>query len=94
LRSPEIDLIDLRSLRSYSKYLTIDHRQRHARKGGSVEIRPDELMEPWIYDEKFPTDMRFLFKMLSFTMGEDDVLEHPAEEQEERCTMTIGFEFY
>jgi hypothetical protein len=51
-------------------------------------------MASWIYDEKFLTDMRFLFKMLSFTMREDDVLEHPAEEQEERRTMTIGFEFY
>jgi hypothetical protein len=24
---------------------------------------------------------------------EDDDLEHPAEEQEERCTTTIGYEF-
>jgi hypothetical protein len=30
-----------------------DRRQRHARKGGSTEIRPGELMAPWIYDKKF-----------------------------------------
>jgi hypothetical protein len=32
--------------------------------------------------------------MLPFTMEEDDDLERPAQEQEERCTMTIDFEFY
>jgi hypothetical protein len=50
-------------------------------------------MAPWINDEKFLTDMRFLFRTLSFTAGEDDDLEHPAQEQEERRTITIGFEF-
>jgi hypothetical protein len=51
-------------------------------------------MVMWIYDEKFLMNMRFLFGTLSFTMGEYDDLEHSAEEQEERRTMTIGFEFY
>jgi hypothetical protein len=37
--------------------------------------------------------MRFLFKTLSFTVEEEDDLEHPAQEQEERRTMMIGFEF-
>jgi hypothetical protein len=51
-------------------------------------------MAPWIYDEKFLTDMRFLFRTLSFTAGEYDDLEHPAQEQEE-CRMTmISFEFF
>jgi hypothetical protein len=50
-------------------------------------------MAPWINDEKFLTGMRFLFRTLSFTAGEDDDLEHPAQEQEERDTITIGFEF-
>jgi hypothetical protein len=27
-------------------------------------------------------------------MGEDDDLEHSTEKQEERCTTTVGFEFY
>jgi hypothetical protein len=38
--------------------------------------------------------MRFLFKMLPFTMGEDDDLEHPAQEQEEWHTTMIDFEFH
>jgi hypothetical protein len=92
--SPEIDLDDLRSLRSYSKYLTMRRQQRHARKGGSTEIRPSELMAPWIYDEKFLTDKRFMFGKLPFMAGEDDNLEHSSQEQEERRTMTIGFEFH
>jgi hypothetical protein len=37
--------------------------------------------------------MQFMFEMLLFTVGEDDDLEHPAQEQEERRTTTIGFEF-
>jgi hypothetical protein len=37
--------------------------------------------------------MQFLFKMLPFTAGEDDDLEHLAQEQEERHMMTIDFEF-
>jgi hypothetical protein len=37
--------------------------------------------------------MRFLFKTLSFMVEEEDDLEHPAQEQEERRTMMIGFEF-
>jgi hypothetical protein len=31
--------------------------------------------------------------MLTFTAEEDDDLEHPTQEQEERRTTTIGFEF-
>jgi hypothetical protein len=50
-------------------------------------------MAPWVYDEKFLMDVRLLFRTLSFTMEEDNDLEHPAQEQEEQCTMTIGFEF-
>jgi hypothetical protein len=72
----------------------IRHRQRCARKGGSAEIPPCELMAMWIYDEKFLTDMRFLFRTLSFTVGKDDDLERPAQEQEERRTTTIGFKFH
>jgi hypothetical protein len=34
-------------------------------------------MDPWVYDEKFLVDVRFLFGMLPFTMEEDDDLEHP-----------------
>jgi hypothetical protein len=68
--------------------------QRHARKGGSVEIRLDEFMALYVYDEKFLTTMRFLFRMLSFMTGEDDDLEHPTQEQEDQRTMTIGFEFH
>jgi hypothetical protein len=51
-------------------------------------------MASWIYDEKFLTDMRFLFGMLPFTTGEDDDLEHLTQEQEERHTTNIGFEFH
>jgi hypothetical protein len=51
--------------------------------GGSAEIHPGELMAPWIYDEKFPMGIRFLFRTLPFTVGEDDDLEHPTQEQEE-----------
>jgi hypothetical protein len=46
--SPEIDLINLRSLRSFSKYLTTHRRQMHVRKGGNTEIRPNVLMAPWV----------------------------------------------
>jgi hypothetical protein len=52
------------------------HRQRHARKGGELKIRHGERMASWVYDEKFPTDMQFLFRTLLFTAGEDDDLEH------------------
>jgi hypothetical protein len=51
-------------------------------------------MTPWIYDDKFLTDMRFLFRTLSFTTEEDDNLECPTQEQEERRTTTIDFEFH
>jgi hypothetical protein len=51
-------------------------------------------MAPWIYDEKFLAGMRFLFGTLPFTAGEDNDLEHPAQEQEEWCTTTIDFEFH
>jgi hypothetical protein len=50
-------------------------------------------MALWIYNEKFLADMQFLFRTLPFMMGEDDDLQHPAQEQEERRTMTIRFEF-
>jgi hypothetical protein len=33
-------------------------------------------------------------EMLPFTAGEDDNLKHSAQEQEERHTTTIGFEFH
>jgi hypothetical protein len=49
----------------------------------SAEIHPGELMAPWIYDEKFLMDMRFLLGTLPFTMGEDNDLEHSTQEQEE-----------
>jgi hypothetical protein len=51
-------------------------------------------MTLWIYDEKFLTGMRFLFRTLSFTAGEDNDLEHLTQEQEERRMMTIGFKFH
>jgi hypothetical protein len=49
-------------------------------EGGSAEIHPGELIAPWIYDEKFLRNMRFLFGTLSFTAGEDDDLEHSTQE--------------
>jgi hypothetical protein len=69
-------------------------RQRRVRKGGSVEIRPGELRVPWIYYEKFLMDIQFLFRTLSFTVEEDDDLDRPTQEQEERCTTTLDFEFH
>jgi hypothetical protein len=36
-------------------------------------------MTSWVYDEKFLTDMQFLFRTLPFIAGEDDDLEHPAQ---------------
>jgi hypothetical protein len=50
-------------------------------------------MALWVYDKKFLMGMQFLFEMLPFTVGEDDDLEHLAQEQEERRMMTINFEF-
>jgi hypothetical protein len=50
-------------------------------------------MAMWIYDEKFPMDMRFLFGMLSFTIEEDDDLNYPTQEQEKRRTTMISLEF-
>jgi hypothetical protein len=50
------------------------------RKEGSAEIRPCELMASWIYDEKFPTGMQFLFETSLFTMAHVDDLEHPAQQ--------------
>jgi hypothetical protein len=63
-------------------------------EGGSAEIHLGELMAPWIYDEKFLMNMRFLFGTLPFTTRENDNLEHSTQEQEERCTTTISFEFH
>jgi hypothetical protein len=51
-------------------------------------------MAQWIYDEKFLVGMRFLSETLPFLTGEDDDLEHLAQEQEERCMTMIGFEFH
>jgi hypothetical protein len=34
-----------------------------------------------------------MFGVLPFTVGEDDDLDHPAQEQEEQRTMMISFEF-
>jgi hypothetical protein len=64
------------------------------REVGSSEIHPCELMATWIYDEKFLIGIQFLSRMLSFTMVEDNDLESPNQEQEERHMMTIGFEFH
>jgi hypothetical protein len=50
-------------------------------------------MTSWVYDERFLAGMQFLLRTLSFTMGEDDGLKHPAQEQEERRTINIGFKF-
>jgi hypothetical protein len=63
-------------------------------EGGSAEIHPDELMASWIYDEKFPTGMRFMFGTLPFMVGEGDDLKHPVQEKEEWRTITIDFEFH
>jgi hypothetical protein len=58
-----------------------DQRSTEARqKGGSAEICPCKLMATWIYDEKFPTSMQFLFRSSSFTAAHDDDLEHPAQQ--------------
>jgi hypothetical protein len=65
-----------------------------ARKWGSDEIHPGELMPLRIDDEKFLIDLWFMFGMLPTTTGEDNDHEHPAQEQEGRCTMTIGFDFH
>jgi hypothetical protein len=37
-------------------------------------------MVSWIYDEKFPMGMQFLFGTSSFTVAHDDDLEHPAQQ--------------
>jgi hypothetical protein len=50
-------------------------------------------MASWIYDEKFPTGMQFLFRTSSFTAVHDDDLEHPAHEQEVRRMTMIDCEF-
>jgi hypothetical protein len=50
-------------------------------------------MASWIYDVKFLMGMQSLFRMLPFMAGEDDDLKHLTQEQEERRTTTIGFEF-
>jgi hypothetical protein len=51
-------------------------------------------MVTWIYDKKFLTGIQFLSRMLPFTMVEDDGLQRLTQEQEERHTITIGFEFH
>jgi hypothetical protein len=51
-------------------------------------------MASWIYDEKFPTDMQFLFGTSSFAAAHDDDLEHPAHEQEARRMTMIEFKFF
>jgi hypothetical protein len=50
-------------------------------------------MASWVYDEKFLTNVRFLFETLPFMSEEDDDLEHLAKEQEEHHKTMIGFEF-
>jgi hypothetical protein len=37
-------------------------------------------MASWIYDEKFPMAMQFLFETSSFIVAHDDDLEHPAQQ--------------
>jgi hypothetical protein len=37
-------------------------------------------MASWIYNEKFPMGMQFLFGMSSFTAAHGDNLEHPAQQ--------------
>jgi hypothetical protein len=37
-------------------------------------------MASWIYDEKFPVSMQFLFQKSSFTAAHDNDLEHPAQQ--------------
>jgi hypothetical protein len=61
--------------------------------GGSTEIHPDELMAPWVYDEKFLVGMQFLLGTLPFMVGEGDNLELPAQEQEGRRMTTTSFKF-
>jgi hypothetical protein len=56
-----------------------DRWHRRVRRG-SAKIHHGELMAPWVYDEKFLMDMWFMFETLSFTVGEDDDLEHPTQE--------------
>jgi hypothetical protein len=46
-------------------------------KGKNAEIHPGKLMTPWIYDKKFSAGTQFMLETLSFTIGEDDDLEHP-----------------
>jgi hypothetical protein len=50
-------------------------RQRRARKGGALKIRPSGFMAPCIYDKKFPVGTQFLFETLMFTTEEDENLE-------------------
>jgi hypothetical protein len=80
LCSREIDLTDFHFLRSYSKYLMTRRRQMRARKEGSAEIHPCELMASWIYDEKLSTGIQLLFETSSFTTVHDDDLKHPAQQ--------------
>jgi hypothetical protein len=37
-------------------------------------------MALWVYDEKFLTGVRLLFRTLSFMAEEDNNLEHPTQE--------------
>jgi hypothetical protein len=37
-------------------------------------------MAPWIYDKKFSMGTQFMFETAPFTAGENDDLEHPAQE--------------
>jgi hypothetical protein len=49
-------------------------------------------MASWIYDEKFPTGMQFMFGMSSFTVAHDDDLEHP--DQQTKIMKYIKFASY
>jgi hypothetical protein len=59
-----------------------------------MEFHPYKLMVTWIYSEKLLTIIQFLSETLPFTTVEDDDLQRPTQEQEERRTTTIGFEFH
>jgi hypothetical protein len=51
-------------------------------------------MTPWIYDKKFSVGTQFMFETLPFMVGEDDDLEHLAQEQKEWRTTMIDFELH
>jgi hypothetical protein len=50
-------------------------RQRHARKGKALKIRPGESMAPWTFNIKLSFITQFIFRSLMFAVGEDRDLE-------------------